>query len=88
MADALLSALRGRPEGLTRLEIRDLFSRHKSSAEISRALTFLAEHGVAKFAREESGGRPTERWFALGARKATEARNPPEDTAQSALSAQ
>ena len=83
-ADALLSALRVRPEGMTRLEIRDLFQRHKSSSEIGRALTFLTEHGVAGFQREESGGRPTERWFALGARKATEAQNHSGDTAQSA----
>ena len=51
--------------GLTRSDIRDIFKRNKSSAEISNALDLLEEAGLAKSIREPSeSGRPTERWFA------------------------
>jgi hypothetical protein len=81
-ADEILRALRDRTEGMTRQDIRDVFSRHKSSAEIGRALASLAENGLARFQREDSGGRPTERWFTLDVvQKATNARNL-SDTAQ------
>ena len=86
-ADEILAALRKRADGMTRLEIRDLFNRHKSSAETQRALTSLAEKGLAKSEKEDSGGGPTERWFALSpARKATKAQDLV--TAQNALYAQ
>jgi hypothetical protein len=64
VADRILRALRSTPEGLTRTDISDLFGRNKDQARIDRALSLLATVGVAKCAREQSGGRPGERWIA------------------------
>lgn len=69
-ADELLELLRRSPGGLTRTEIRDATGRNKPSAEIERGLAVLAEHGLARMAREretEGARKPTERWFAAGA---------------------
>jgi hypothetical protein len=66
-ADQILSALRSRPNGMTRSEMREeLFQRHRLSADIDRALNLLAEYGLATGTQEETGGRPSERWFATG----------------------
>jgi hypothetical protein len=62
VADVILRALRATPEGLSRTQIRDLFSRHLQN-EISRALETFLKEGYAEFVLEETGGRPTERWF-------------------------
>jgi hypothetical protein len=51
---------------MTRSEIRDAFARHESSERIGRALGLLLEHKLARFEREETGGRPRELWFACG----------------------
>ena len=65
LADAILSQLRSRAQGMTRTEIREFFQRNKSSAQIQAALDLLREHGVARFELEESDGiRRAERWFA------------------------
>jgi Protein of unknown function (DUF3987) len=64
VADRILRALRSTSKGLTRTDISDLFGRNKDQARIDRALSLLATMGVAKCVREESGGRPGERWFA------------------------
>jgi hypothetical protein len=61
--DEILGALRGSELGMTRNELRDHFQRHKSSGEIGRALALLSEHGLVRSEREETGGRPVERWF-------------------------
>jgi len=62
-ADDILEAIRGAtPGGMTRSEIRDLFQRHKSGEEITRALQALFESGLAEFTRETTDGRPIERW--------------------------
>jgi hypothetical protein len=66
VADDLLSALRDEPNGLTRKQIRDLFSRHAQPGSINRALRTLEGHGLARFELEETLGRPAERWFAIG----------------------
>jgi hypothetical protein len=63
-ADAILKALRTAANGLTRTEIRDHFHRKKQEKEIARALLVLHEKGLARFEREETAGRPVERWFA------------------------
>jgi hypothetical protein len=64
-ADDLLAALkRAGSEGLTRNQMRDLFTRNKSRAEINRALALLLGQGLVRFATEETGGRPAERWWA------------------------
>ena len=52
MADAILRELRRNEGGLTRNEIRELFKRNRSEAEISRALSFLLEGGWVRSAPE------------------------------------
>lgn len=64
VADAILSALRAAPEGLSRTDIRDLFGRNQTAARINASLRALQEAGLARAERVESGGRPAERWFA------------------------
>jgi hypothetical protein len=65
-ADEILKALRVSPQGLTRTEISNLFSRHRNARDIGRGLSVLAQNGLASFRREETNGRPDERWFTLG----------------------
>lgn len=48
-------------------DIRELFQRHQSSSRIGQALALLLKHGRARVAQEQSGGRPAERWRAVGA---------------------
>jgi hypothetical protein len=64
-ADATLAALREAPDGLTRTQIRDLFTGHRSSGEIGAALNDLAERGLARCEKIPTGGRSVERWYAL-----------------------
>jgi len=67
-ADTILQSLRDAPDGLDRTTISSLFGRHKSAAEISKALTVLREHGLATVnpASQDANGRPREIWFAVG----------------------
>src|SRR5581483_8766342 len=46
-ADRILAELRRSPEGLTRTEIRDLFGRNRTEAEIAAALRCLTERSLA-----------------------------------------
>ena len=63
-ADAILSALREAPTGMPRKDISDsVFQRHKSAGEIDRVLGVLVQAGLARSEREDTGGRPAERWF-------------------------
>jgi len=64
LADTILRELRQRRDGLTRTEIRELFSRNRTEVEISRALAFLLESGWATSTQETTAGRPSERWVA------------------------
>jgi hypothetical protein len=64
VADELLEALRSRPEGMTRTEIRDLFGRHRAGSRIDAALAILAGAGLAAMTTESTSGRPVERWRA------------------------
>jgi len=64
-ADAVLSALRSQPAGLSRTDINNLFARNLSAARIERALTTLLAHKLAEFSHEKTGGRPVERWRAV-----------------------
>jgi hypothetical protein len=63
-ADTILTVLRNQPDGLTRTDISNLFGRNLSAARIDRALSVLLRQNLATFTREQSGGRPTERWKA------------------------
>jgi hypothetical protein len=64
LADELYQAMRACPAGLTRTEIRDLYGRNQSSDRIGQALALLLRAGMAHMTRQETAGRPTERWFA------------------------
>jgi hypothetical protein len=64
VADELLRLLHASPNGLTRTEIRDYFQRNASADRIGRALGLLLQHKLAHKEQQETGGRPSERWFA------------------------
>ena len=64
-ADAILQALRLKPDGMTRTEISSLFKRHKKSTDIGRALAVLAEHGLVRSQSVKTDGAPAEVWSAL-----------------------
>jgi hypothetical protein len=64
VADRVLTALRNSPQGLSRTIINSLFSGNKESAQIDRALGSLLEKGLAFMTPKETGGRPSEIWFA------------------------
>lgn len=66
-ADAILAVLRDQREGLTRTQIRDLFSRHLSGERIDRARDALLRARLIRVDSQGSGGRPVERWTAVGA---------------------
>jgi hypothetical protein len=68
VADELLRLLRGCPNGLTRTEIRDYFQRNASADRIGRALGLMLQHKLVRREEHQTGGRPTERWFALRTR--------------------
>ncbi|MGH9008982.1 MAG: DUF3987 domain-containing protein [Acidimicrobiia bacterium] len=62
IADEIRRALTEHPDGLTRTELRDLFSRNRTRAEISRALDLLGSAGLAQPHVTRDRGRPVERW--------------------------
>jgi hypothetical protein len=68
-ADAILAALRAKPEGMTRSEIRRaVFQDHRTSDEVARALGLLLRFGLVRQEMiTDTGGRPAERWFATKA---------------------
>jgi hypothetical protein len=66
VADDLLRLLRSCPDGLTRTDLSHYFGRHQSSDRIARALGLLLQHKLARRQEQQTGGRPTERWFAAG----------------------
>ena len=63
--DELERAIRSHENGMTRTEIRDHFKRHRKKDQIDRALRVLLELGRIRRVKEETGGRPTERWVAI-----------------------
>lgn len=66
-ADRIMEALRQRhPAGLSRDEIRRLFGGHRRASDIDRALGVIWRTGRARQVREETAGRPRERWIAAG----------------------
>ena len=62
-ADAILRALRSKPDGLTRTDVNNLFGRNLTAARLDRALATLLELGRAYFQKESTDGRSAERWF-------------------------
>lgn len=66
LADKIFEALRNRrSDGMTRNELRQHFSNKKTAPELDAALNRLVFLGLAFSKREETPGRPVERWFAL-----------------------
>lgn len=64
VADQVMEALRTAGEdGMSRTELRDLFGRNRTAERINGALALLLRVGRVRREREETGGRPTERWF-------------------------
>jgi hypothetical protein len=76
VADEMLRALRESGEqGLTQTALNNLFSGHQKKGSMGRALSLLQEQGCVACEKEETGGRPSLRWFAVTskAEKAEEA---------------
>jgi len=65
VADAILMALRAKPEGLTRTEISNLFERNKTKEEIDLALARLREARKVDCKPIKTNGRSAEVWFAI-----------------------
>ena len=62
-ADEIWALAKDRPQGVTRSEVRDLFSRNKKAREIDRALTVLEEAGrLTRTSHSDGRGRPAEIW--------------------------
>jgi hypothetical protein len=62
-ADEIWALAKDRPYGVTRSEVRDLFSRNKKAREIDRALTVLEEAGrLTRTSAADGRGRPAEIW--------------------------
>ena len=65
VADDILRALQlAGSAGLTRTAIRDHLGRNRSADRIGAALALLMNKGKATAEIQDSGGRPTEVWFA------------------------
>jgi len=62
MMDAIVDALRQRPEGMTMREIDELFSGHKKASELQARRAQLLRLGRIMVTHESTGGRPAERW--------------------------
>jgi hypothetical protein len=61
-ADEILRKLRASSEGLTRWDLMNHFSRNKSATELDRAIGVLAERGLIRSEKEDSGGRAATRY--------------------------
>jgi hypothetical protein len=64
-ADAILRSLACAREGMTTTEISGLFGRHKSSAELQRALGLLRDRGLVTSYKEQTSGAPIVIWTAV-----------------------
>jgi hypothetical protein len=68
-ADAIITALRSHPDGMTRTDISGIFGRNLQSAEIGRALNMLMSRGMAQHHKDNStGGKAAEVWSALASK--------------------
>jgi len=65
MMDAIIDALRQRPEGMIAQEIDALFSGHKKAAEIQARRAQLLRFVRIAVTHQSTGGRPAERWRLL-----------------------
>ncbi len=67
-ADTILRTLREAPGGLTRTELSHLFGRNLPAAQLDRALSSLAQRQLVLMQQEKTGGRPSQRWYAISRR--------------------
>lgn len=65
LAEQIHAALLGAGDGLTRTEVRDLFSRNRRADVVDGALECLARAGRAQSQRVTTGGRPARVWSAV-----------------------
>lgn len=80
VADRVLEEIRlAYPSGCSRDALRDLFSRHVTSARLSTAVDYLVRRGLARTERTKTDGRPREDVYALplGAKSVLSAETPP-----------
>jgi hypothetical protein len=61
VADTIFSALKAKPDDLTRTEINNLFGRNQSSVRIQNAIAELLRQELITIETIETGGRPGER---------------------------
>jgi hypothetical protein len=65
-ADEIWALAKDRGDGISRTEVRDLFSRNKKAREIERALGALVDAGrLQRKEQDDSRGRPAEIWVPL-----------------------
>jgi hypothetical protein len=65
-ASEIMRALRTvESTGLTRTQIHRIWGSHKERVDIDRALLWLAQSGIARVEKTETGGRPLETWYAV-----------------------
>jgi len=65
LAEQIHAALLTAADGLTRTEVRDLFSRNRPAVAVDGALGCLARAGRARTERVTTGGRPAQVWTAV-----------------------
>jgi hypothetical protein len=67
-ADEIWTTAKERPQGITRTDVSDMFSRNKKRREIERALAVLEEAGrLRRETRPTERGRPAEVWLPVHA---------------------
>ena len=66
VADDIFVGLQRNSAGMTRTDISNLFGRHRTSEQISVALSMLLQLGRAKVETKQTAGRPVETWLAIG----------------------
>jgi hypothetical protein len=64
LADDILALLRKTRDGVTRTNIREMVGRNLPANRIGQSLGLLLKMGLARFDRQDTGGRPSELWFA------------------------
>ena len=62
LANKILDAIAARPLGINRTEISNILGRNYTTNRISEALDELRGAGIADMKKDDSGGRPIERW--------------------------
>jgi hypothetical protein len=71
LGEHIHAALAASTDGLTRTQLRDLFSRNQPAARVDAALANLAQAGKAQRHRQHTAGRPAEIWTATHPTPAT-----------------